>query len=57
MGTSESSYTPVEFPVTNALKYGAENEILIKVGDRVWLPSSAAGGTDKKKNIIYLNLG
>jgi len=49
MGTSMACYTPVEFPVTNAIKYGADNEILIKVGDRVWLPSEAAGGTDKEK--------
>jgi len=49
MGTSMACYTPVEFPITNALKFGAENEILIKVGDRVWLPSEAAGGTDKEK--------
>ena len=49
MGTSMSCYTPVEFTATSAIKYGAENEILIKVGDRVWLPSEAAGGTDKEK--------
>ena len=49
MGTSMACYTPVEFPITKALKYGAENEIVIKVGDRVWLPSEAAGGTDKEK--------
>lgn len=49
MGTSMACYTPVEFPITKALKYGVENEILIKVGDRVWLPSEAAGGTDKEK--------
>lgn len=49
MGTSVACYTPVEFPITNALKFGAENEILVKVGDRVWLPSEAAGGTDKEK--------
>lgn len=49
MGTSMACYTPVEFPISKALKFGAENEILIKVGDRVWLPSEAAGGTDKEK--------
>jgi hypothetical protein len=49
MGTSMACYTPVEFPITKALKFGAENEILVKVGDRVWLPSEAAGGTDKEK--------
>lgn len=49
LGTSMACYTPVEFPVTGALKFGAENEILVKVGDRVWLPAEAAGGTDKEK--------
>lgn len=49
MGTSMACYTPVEFPITWALKVGSENEILIKVGDRVWLPADAAGGTDKEK--------
>ncbi|MEP7107015.1 MAG: hypothetical protein ABI760_03520 [Ferruginibacter sp.] len=49
IGTSMACYTPIEFPVTSALKFGAVNEILIKVGDRVWLPSEAAGGTDKEK--------
>ena len=49
MGTSMSCYTPIEFPITSAIKFGVENEILVKVGDRVWLPSEAAGGTDKEK--------
>jgi len=49
LGTSIACYTPVEFPVNRAIKYGSENEILIKVGERVWLPAEAAGGTDKEK--------
>ena len=49
LGTSVACYTPVEFPLAKTVKYGAENEILIKVGDRTWLPSEAAGGTDKEK--------
>jgi beta-galactosidase/beta-glucuronidase len=49
MGTSMSCYTPVDFKCTSAVKWGAENEILIRVGDRVWLPAEAAGGTDKEK--------
>ena len=49
LGTSMACYTPVEFPLAKTIKYGAENEILIKVGDRVWLPGEAAGGTDKEK--------
>lgn len=49
MGTSIACYTPVEFNISKALNYGSFNEILIKVGDRTWLPSEAAGGTDKEK--------
>jgi len=49
LGTSIACYTPVEFPLTKTIKYGADNEIMIKVGDRTWLPSEAAGGTDKEK--------
>ncbi len=49
MGTSMECYTPVEFPVTRALRPGEMNEILIRVGDRYWLPPQAAGSTDKEK--------
>ena len=49
LGTSMACYTPVEFRATGAIKFGDENEILILVGDRIWLPSEAAGGTDKEK--------
>ncbi|TAL59189.1 MAG: glycoside hydrolase family 2 [Bacteroidetes bacterium] len=49
MGTSMACYTPIEFPVNKAIKFGADNEILIRVGERIWLPVEAAGGTDKEK--------
>ncbi|MBL7113814.1 MAG: glycoside hydrolase family 2, partial [Bacteroidales bacterium] len=49
VGNSMECYTPIEFPVTRALKPGEENEILIRVGDRYWLPPQAAGSTDKEK--------
>lgn len=49
IGASMSCYTPIEFPVNRAIKFGAENEILIRVGERTWLPAEAAGGTDKEK--------
>jgi len=49
MGTSMECYTPIEIPVTRAIHFGEENEILIKVGDRYWLPPQAAGSTDKEK--------
>ncbi len=48
-GQSVSCYTPIDLKVTQALKYGEENEILIRVGERIWLPPHAAGSTDKEK--------
>jgi hypothetical protein len=48
-GSYMECYTPIDVAVTRALKYGEENEIIIKVGDRYWLPSQAAGSTDKEK--------
>ncbi len=49
MGQSISCYTPIDLKITHALKFGADNEILIRVGERIWLPPQAAGGTDKEK--------
>ena len=49
LGSSMACYTPIEFPVNEAIKFGADNEILIRVGERIWLPAEAAGGTDKEK--------
>lgn len=53
VGASMECYTPMDFNITGAVKYGSDNEILIQVGDRAWLPSEAAGGTDKEK-VHYL---
>ena len=53
VGESMHCYTPIDFSIAKYLKYDAENEILIQVGDRAWLPSEAAGGTDKEK-VNYL---
>ena len=53
MGRSIECYTPIDVNITDAVKFGEGNEILIQVGDRAWLPSEAAGGTDKEK-VHYL---
>ena len=53
VGASMECYTPMDFNITSAVKYGSDNEILIQVGDRAWLPSEAAGGTDKER-VHYL---
>jgi beta-galactosidase len=49
LGSFMECYTPIEVVVTRALKYGEENEIVVKTGDRYWLPAQAAGSTDKEK--------
>ena len=49
MGQSVSCATPVRLKITEAVKWNKPNEILIRVGERVWLPPEAAGGTDKEK--------
>jgi beta-galactosidase len=49
LGGSMSSYTPVEFPLGDIVRFGRENELLVRVGDRKWLPPQAAGSTDKEK--------
>ncbi len=48
-GGSMACYTPIDLNITSALKFGEQNEILIRIGDRIWLPGEAAGGTDKEK--------
>ena len=53
VGSFMECYTPMDFNITSAVKYGSDNVILIQVGDRAWLPSEAAGGTDKEK-VHYL---
>ena len=53
MGRSIECYTPIDLNITGAVKFGEENEILIQVSDRAWLPSEAAGSTDKEK-VRYL---
>jgi beta-galactosidase/beta-glucuronidase len=53
MGSYMECYTPIEVNITKAIRYGQDNEILIQVGDRAWLPSEAAGSTDKEK-VHYL---
>ncbi len=48
-GTFMECYTPIQANITRAVNFGDKNEILIRVGDRTWLPSQAAGSTDKEK--------
>ena len=48
-GQSVACYTPIRLRITGWLKAGQPNEILIRVGERIWLPPWAAGSTDKEK--------
>ncbi len=48
-GQSVSCYTPIDLKITGAIKFGAKNEIFVRVGERIWLPPWAAGSTDKEK--------
>ena len=52
-GRAMECFTPLQFDITGYLEYGKDNEIMIMTGDRAWLPSEAAGGTDKEK-VRYL---
>ena len=52
-GRAMECFTPLQFDITSYLEYGKDNEIMIMTGDRAWLPSAAAGGTDKEK-VRYL---
>jgi hypothetical protein len=49
MGQSVACFTPVRIKITDAVKWNQPNEIIVRVGERVWLPPFAAGGTDKEK--------
>lgn len=49
MGQSVACYTPISMKITQALRPGKPNEILVRVGERIWLPPWAAGSTDKEK--------
>lgn len=53
-GTALECYTPIKFDITNYIEYGKDNEILICVGDRKYLPGQTAGSQDKEK-VRYLS--
>ena len=57
VGSSMECYTPMDFNITSAVKYGSDNEILIQVGDRAWLPSELPVVRIRRKSITYRNLG
>ena len=48
-GESISCYTSQEYRIDGFLKYGSENEILIRVGQRATLPPESAVGKDQER--------
>lgn len=50
-GSSSECATPIRMHITQFLKFGQANEILISTGERIWLPAPAAGGTDLEKTV------
>jgi len=53
-GSSIECYTPIKFNITDYVELGKDNEILICVGDRKYLPGQTAGSHDKEK-VRYLS--
>ncbi|MEZ4911653.1 MAG: glycoside hydrolase family 2 TIM barrel-domain containing protein [Saprospiraceae bacterium] len=41
--------TPIDCDVTPYIHFGQKNELLIRLGDRTWLPKEAATGYDREK--------
>lgn len=50
MGYSIDCSTPIEINITSVLKYGGENEIIIKLGDYEWRPAAMPGGIDEERD-------
>ncbi len=48
-GTYMQCNTPIEADLTDYLKYNQENILLVRVGDRKWLPKESAIGYDREK--------
>lgn len=49
LGTSMACYTPIDFVAGHAIRHNAENELLVRIGPRDWLPPAAAGSSDTEK--------
>jgi len=49
LGTYMQCNTPIECNLTPFISYGDENILLIRVGERAWLPKQSATGVDREK--------
>ncbi|MEN8157401.1 MAG: hypothetical protein ABFS10_10650 [Bacteroidota bacterium] len=48
-GTYMQCNTPVEADLTDHISYEKENILLVRIGDRAWLPKESATGFDREK--------
>jgi len=48
-GTYMQCNTPIECDLTDFISFGKENILLIRVGERAWLPAASATGYDREK--------
>ena len=48
-GTYMQCNVPIDCDLTPFMKYGEENELLVRLGERAWLPKEAATGFDREK--------
>ncbi len=49
VGSGQACFTPIELPVGRYLRFGDENELMIRLGERQWMPLSMPGGYDGEK--------
>lgn len=49
LGTYMQNNTPIDVDLTDYLSVGKENELLIRLGEREWIPKEAATGFDREK--------
>ncbi len=48
-GSYMQSSVPIDVDLTPFLKYGEKNELLLRLGERAWMPKEAATGFDREK--------
>ncbi|MEP0367037.1 MAG: glycoside hydrolase family 2 TIM barrel-domain containing protein [Cyclobacteriaceae bacterium] len=48
-GSYMQNNTPIEVDLSDHLNYGKENELILRLGERAWMPKEAATGFDREK--------
>ncbi|UXX79898.1 hypothetical protein N7E81_02105 [Reichenbachiella carrageenanivorans] len=49
LGTYMQNNTPIDVDLSDYLVYGKENVLLLRLGERAWMPKDAATGFDREK--------